>query len=170
MLVSATLQACLERRQQQRQLLHVIRRDLLCICCEQMRETVYCLLCALFASEMNQCLHRLGIAICLMSAIAEHCQSQVLCCAVFCCTNIVVYCAIPCYTVLYCYTVVLQLLERQGKEEPVSIRKLDTVEEVLKESDVSFHLLAYKLLAPGLHYALNTCEEPVQLACALSPW
>lgn len=31
----------------------------------------------------------------------------------------------------------LQLLESQGKEEPVSIRKLDTVEEVLKESDVS---------------------------------
>lgn len=31
----------------------------------------------------------------------------------------------------------LQLLEKHGKEAPVSIRKLDTVEAVLKESDVS---------------------------------
>lgn len=68
------------------------------------------------------------------------------------------------YCATLCYTAILQLLERQGKEEPVSIRKLDTVEEVLKESDVSFQLLAYKLLAPGLHYALNMCDEPVQLA------
>ena len=41
----------------------------------------------------------------------------------------------------------VQLLESQGKEEPVSIRKLDTVEEVLKESDVRSNLVVYKLLA-----------------------
>ena len=35
------------------------------------------------------------------------------------------------------YIVVLQLLKTHAKEEAVSIRKLDTVEEVLKESDVS---------------------------------
>lgn len=45
-------------------------------------------------------------------------------CAALCCTGEVMYRAV-------------QLLENQGKEEPVSIRKLDTVEEVLKESDVS---------------------------------
>lgn len=58
----------------------------------------------------------------------------------------------------------MQLLEKQGKDEPVSIRKLDTVEEVLKESDVSFTCW------PTSCYALNMCAELVHLACALSPW
>ena len=70
----------------------------------------------------------------------------------------------------------LQLLESHAKEAPVSIRKLDTVEEVLKESDVSCpnhqsgtalsqHLLAYqtdqthrKTLFKWLQVACMSCN------------
>ena len=58
----------------------------------------------------------------------------------------------------------LQLLESQGKEEPVSIRKLDTVEEVLKESDVSIPGVCLKAAVPSITLC---CKQTAHLQFTL---